>query len=750
MTLRSATAGPLRLSRFFGRERAMTELAEIVEESRLVTLVGAPGCGKTRLGLELGALLAGRFSAGMHVVEFASVVDPSLVGSTVAAALGVDDRPDRSVEDALVAELGPSEVLIVLDNCEHMVGAIAPLVLRMLGECPSLHILATSRISLGLQGERVRHVPPLELEPATDLFRDRSGLSARDPVVDATDHDVVEEICRRLDGLPLAIELAAAWTRMLTPSEILARLEGALPLLRGHVRDADPRHRTMAATVDWSYSLLEPVEQQLFERVSVFMGGFDFDAAQAVSTGDDVLDDLASLVAQSLVLAKPDSAGAMRYTLLEPVRQFGESRLAISGNGETTRRQHADHYLDVALRCDAELRNGRRPGAVLGRLEVEESNIRAALAWARGQPDDLGLRLSTAMANSWAIRGRVKEGRAWLEEMLALHTETADRRLRASALGRASRLAWRQRDYPATGAFLEESLAIEQELGDAVGVARRLRSLGVLAMARGELAKASQLCQQSGEIFRGEGDLYGLSLALAFQGMTLQLSGDAALADKCVREALELNRQNGNITGALYGLGSMAFGAVAAGDMVSLRGFISQIAELLRTLDGIHEDPGWLWWTAVALASGEGRYDAAVRLAGAAQNIAERDGLYLHEQLRRQVLPWLERARAQIGPAKTGALSTDGARLTLDELLDEALREPSDDESHAALTPRELEIAELVAAGLTNREIAQQLVISRRTVESHVDHIKRKLGFARRARIVAWVLGRAPDGSLSR
>jgi DNA-binding CsgD family transcriptional regulator len=194
----------------------------------------------------------------------------------------------------------------------------------------------------------------------------------------------------------------------------------------------------------------------------------------------------------------------------------------------------------------------------------------------------------------------------------------------------------------------------------------------------------------------------------------------------------------------------MAFGAVAAGDMVSLRGFITQIAELLRTLDGIHEDPGWLWWTAVALASGEGRYDAAVRLAGAAQSIAERDGLYLHEQLRRQVLPWLERARAQIGPAKTGALSTDGARLRLDELLDEALREPSDDESHAALTPRELEIADLVAAGLTNREIAQRLVISRRTVESHVDHIKRKLGFARRARIVAWVLGREPDDSLSR
>jgi DNA-binding CsgD family transcriptional regulator len=283
--------------------------------------------------------------------------------------------------------------------------------------------------------------------------------------------------------------------------------------------------------------------------------------------------------------------------------------------------------------------------------------------------------------------------------------------------------------------------AWDRDLGDPLGVARRLRSLAIVAMAEGDLDEAERLCEQRVSVFRSHGDRYGLSLALAFLGMTFQLAGDTERADPCVREALDLIRGSGSITSALYSLGSISFGAIAAGDIAGLRVHTTELAGLLRTLGGKHEDPGWLWWTAAALASGEGRYRSALRLAGAADAIARQNGRHLHEQLGKQVMPWLERARAQVGPAKADQLSVEGSRLTLDELLDEALRHPVH-RRHGPLSARELEIADLIAQGLTNGEIAQSLVISPRTVESHVDHIKAKLGFARRARIVAWALER--------
>jgi predicted ATPase/DNA-binding CsgD family transcriptional regulator len=738
----SGAVGAALLTRFMGREADARELIRILGGVRLVTLVGAPGCGKTRLGLELRRRVADRYPAGVSFVELAPVGDPCLVASAVAAGLGIDDQPGRSAEDALIEELSTKELLVVLDNCEHLVGAVAALVTKLLDRCPALRVLATSRTALGLSGEQVWRVPPLDLGPAVELFSDRVGLSGHGAGLEPSSAHVIEEICRRLDGLPLAIELAAAWSRVLTPTEILDRLEPALPLLRSHVRDASPRQRTMEATLDWSYQLLEPAEQLLFEQLSVFAGGFDFEAAQALVPGEDVFDSLASLVDSSLVLADAASE-KMRYRLLEPVRQYAEARLVARGLRDATRRHHAEHYLGLALRSEAELRSGAA-GTVLAQLEEEEDNFRVALGWARDRSDDLGLRLSTALAPSWAIRGRVNEGRGWLDEMLRRRAGTEDLGLRASGLARASRLAWRQRDYSSTRALLEESLAIGRKRDDPLGVARRLRGLGLVAMAQGDFDEAGRLCAESVSLFRRHGDRYGLGLALAFLGMTFQLAGDAGRAGPCVREALELNRSNGSITGSLYSLGSMSFGAIAAADMASLRGHTVEVVDLLRKLGGKYEEPGWLWWTGIALASGEGRYRSALRLAGAADAVARRDGLHLHEQLRRQVQPWLERARAEVGSAKADQLGVEGSRLSSDELMDETLRE-ADRGRSGPLSSRELEVADLVAGGLTNREIAQRLIISTRTVESHVEHIKAKLGLGRRARIVAWALDRARD-----
>jgi len=740
VSLNAATTGPLLLSRYFGREAARAELLGIIERSRLVTLVGAPGCGKTRLSLELMIERAERGRESVGFVELAPVGEPSMVASAVAAALGVRDHPDRSADDALVETLADDNWLLVLDNCEHLLGAVAELATRLLRARPSLRIIATSRSALGMHGERVWRVPPLDSASAVELFRDRAGLDGPGSGSEESADGVIDLICRRLDGLPLAIELAAAWAGVLAPMEILDRLDRSLPLPSRRLRGTEPRHETMEATVEWSLRLLSPPAQLLFEQLSVFAGGFDLDAAQAVSTGDDVLDRLAPLVDHSLVLADTTTAATMRYRLLEPVRQCAEARLASAGECEVARRRHAEHYLQVARCIDAELRF-HEPVSALTRLDEEEGNFRVALIWARRQADDIGLRLSTALAAPWAIRGRVNQARTWLDEMLERHAGAADRRLRASGLARASRLAWRQRDYQSTTALLEESLAIERELGDSPAVARRLRSLALVAIARGDLTEAERLCRQSVTIFRSQGDRYGLTLALAFLGMTLQLVGEREQAEIYATEALELHRVDRNVTAAIYSIASLAFGAIATGDITSLRTHIEEVAELLRTLRGKHEDPSWLWWTAAALAGAERRYHAALRLAGAAEATARRDGLQLHEQLRTRVLPWLDCARAQLGPARTNELGAEGARLTLDELIDEALRQP-DHRTDPPLSPRELEIADLVAAGLTNSEIAERLVISTRTVESHVDHIKTKLGFARRARIVAWAIDR--------
>jgi predicted ATPase/DNA-binding CsgD family transcriptional regulator len=715
---------------------------DVVERARLVTLVGAPGCGKTRLGLEVAARLADRLPVRVIVVELGPIRDPSLVPSAVAAAVDVEAPPCRPVDDVRVEAPAVDDILIVLDTCEHLGDAVRDLVGRLLGGCPTLRILATSRCVLGVPGEHVGRVPPLELGPAVDLFKDRAVLRAPDGSIEATTAETVEQICRRLDCLPLAIEQVAAWSRVLTPTEILDRLDPAGPLPQSQFRDADGRRPTMDDAVTWSYQLLEPAEQLLFEELSTFTGGFDLEAAQAVATGDDVLDGLASLVDHSLVVAEPTSAGAMRYRLLEPVRRCAESRLAAGGRLEGSRRRHAEHYLEVALRSDAELR-GRNPATVLDRLEDDDANFRAALAWCRGQAEDLGLRLSTALAISWALRGCVDEGRAWIEDMLRLRAATEDRRLRASALARASCLAWRQHDHPSTRARLEESLAIERELNDSSGVARRLRSMAALAMVQGDLAEAEQLCEQSVATFRSNGDHHGLSLALAVQGMTLQLAGDARRAERSVQEALDLNRGRGNTAVAVCSFSTLAIAALEAGDMARLRAHAITLAEVLRAIGGGYEDLGWWWSTMAALASGEGRYHAALLLAGAADATVQRNGPHPLEQLRPQTRPWLERAQDRIGPIRARELAAQGARSTPDELLDAALSE-TDHDSTVPLSPRELEIAELVAAGLTNQEIAQRLIISTRTVESHVSHIKSKLGFSRRARIVAWALGREP------
>jgi predicted ATPase/DNA-binding CsgD family transcriptional regulator len=730
------------LTSFVGREVEMAELEKRLVEARLLTLIGAPGIGKTRLAREVSARVAGRYPAGATFVDLAPITDPSHTVQAVATALEVPDRPHRSAEEALVEWLAPQDLLLVLDNCEHLADTIATLVARWLAACPSLRVLATSRTALGLSGEQVWRVPPLDVQPAAQLFKDRALLHSPAAPVEGRD-PVVERVCTQLDGLPLAIELAAALSRVLSPEEILGRLDQALPLLKSRSRDVGPRQQTMEATVDWSYRLLDDGERRLFERLSVFAGGFDLDAAQAVVPEGDVLGGLTTLVDHSLVFVGESVAGGARYRLLEPLRQYAAARFAESDEREATWRRHAEHFLAVALRWDDELRTERIQVA-LRRFGEDDGNFRAALDFARSQPDDLGLRLCTALAGAWALRRRVNEGRSWFDEMLSVDPpEPSDRRLRASALSRASRLTWLQQDHAATRSLLEESLAIEGTLGDDTRVARRMRSLAMVHMSQGDHDEARRLLEESISICRAHGDQGGLALALAFLALDLQLTAEQDRAEPYVQEAMELSRASGNVVATVYSLSAAVFGAILAGDTPKLREYATQVGPLLRQSGGLDDDPSWLW-AGIALASAEGRYRSALRLAGAEEAVTRRDGIRFQEQFRRHMGPWLDRARAEVGAAEQARLTVEGARMTLGELIDEALAR-SDADDGSPLSPRELEIAALIAEGLTNVEIAARLVISKRTVETHVAHIKTKLGLARRVEVAAWVLeGRHP------
>jgi predicted ATPase/DNA-binding NarL/FixJ family response regulator len=726
------------LTRFFGRDREVAELDRLVARSPLVTLTGPPGCGKTRLALVAGRHVSSRVGQEVFLADLAAVCDSAQVGAAVARTLGVGDRPRRTPVAAIAETFAGRELLVILDNCEHVVGAAAELVSRLIEALPSIRVLATSRVPLGLVGEQVFRVASLDPEPAVELFVDRARLSSRSFAVDPAAGAQILRICGRLGGLPLAIELAAGWARALSPGQIADRLDDALALLSAGPRTAAPRQATMEATIDWSYQLLEPSGRRLFERLSAFAGGFDLEAAEAVGGLDDVelLSGLSLLVDHSLVVAEAAPTEPMRYRLLEPLRQFGAARLAEGGDTAEVRARHLEHYLLVARRSHAELRGGQRQ-LVLHRLELDDANLRAALEWARDRCPDLLPPLVLALSGYWEFRGRVNEGSAWLEQALA---GTADRRERAALLARAGHLVWRKSDNRRARVLLEESLAIERELGDCTRVARRLRSLALVAMSAGDVDAAGQLAEESLHTFREEGDEAGLAWAHVFVAWARYAQGDMPGGSGHMRRALDANRTAGIAAVTVNAQHGIAYEALLAGDVAATRVHLTDALEALEKARGDVEDIVWLWIGA-GLAAKEERFDSAMRLAGAADTRARRYGGKSNEAFVAPILRLVARADGSLRSTAAEQLRAQGPSMAWDELVAEALVEPADVDD--PLTPRQREIVELVAQGLSNVDIAERLYISRRTVESHVEHVKQRLGYETRNQVMAWALREA-------
>ena len=570
---------PLQPTTFIGRERELAELKRLFATVRLLTLTGAGGCGKTRLGLHLAADSLERFPDGAWLVELAPLSDPGLVPRTAAMVLGLEEVPGKAIMATLVEHLKDKRLLLVIDNCEHLLDASAVLVGSLVTRCPHLTILASSREALGITGEQTYRVPSLSLpDPketptpasivpfaAVQLFVDRCLSVHPDFRVTHENAATLASICHRLDGIPLAIELAAARVRLLSVHEINRRLDQRFRLLTGGSRTALPRQQTLRSLIDWSYDLLHNPEKVLLQRLSAFAGGWTLDAAESICVGDqiqdgDVLDLLSSLIDKSLV-AIEQSDGRIRYRLLETVRQYARERLVESGGAEALRERHRNYFLVLAEAADEKLL-GLEQADWLRRLEEEHDNLRSALEWshgdARAQED---LRLCRAMNRFWFTRGYIAEGRQWCARILAKGAPVPPTVEYMKALNAAGSLAFYQTDYPAAQALLEQSLALSRAFDDRRGIALALNNLGGVAIEQGNLPAARALYEESLGLLRELGDRHVAAGVLGNLAMVAHDCSDLGGARALAEESLALSRElgdQGRVADALNTLSSVA------------------------------------------------------------------------------------------------------------------------------------------------------------------------------------------------
>ena len=641
---------PREFSSFVGREREVSELKKLLVERRLLTLSGPGGAGKTRLALAVAQDLVENFEDGVWWVELSSTSDPDLVPRAVASALGMREMPDLPLTEVLARNLKAREALLILDNCEHLIEACARLADNLLRTCPNLHILATSREPLRISGEASWSVPGLSLpDPgslppaeltnfeAVRLFVERAREAHSGFALTEQNAPALARLSRKLDGIPLPIELAAARIRVLTVEQILERLEDPLALLTSGRRAAAPRHQTLRATLQWSYELLSHHERVLLDRLSVFAGGWTLGAAEAVGTGgrvmaEEVLDLLSRLVEKSLVVVEdsPVDVGALRYGMLEPIRQFGREKLEESGEAPEARLKHAEHFMAFAEMVEPELL-GRNQELWLQRLRVEFGNFRAALSWSlqpdehlRQRADELRLRLVAALWRFWDVEG-FEEGKQWLQT--ALESDPGGfPAVRAKALGGLGFILLFQQDYGPAIAALEEAVALYKELGDRSGAAFALASLG-WAVLHGFYRERIPAFLRESEALIEEG-LEGPPRA--YLGIVLAAAtvweGDLDLATARIEEAIAMCRELGNLREAGMAIFNLGGIELKRGDTKKAAKVLEEGARIARQLGDMLGAAYYIW----IFGSVNARLEKPVRAAklwGAAEALRERMGM---------------------------------------------------------------------------------------------------------------------------
>lgn len=800
---------PVAISSFVGRQGELAQVRSLLQTARLLTLTGSGGVGKTRLALEVARELAAADGQRVCLVELASISDSTAVPEAVATALVLHEQPGRRPTETIVHFLKNQELLLVLDNCEHILQGCAEIADAMLGACPHVRILATSRERLGIFGEITWRVPSLTVPSgsmpldqiaacdATQLFLQRASALVPEFVLSDDNASAVAHLCTRLDGIPLAIELAAAQLPALSVQQIAERLDDALRLLVHGNRVAPARQQTLRAAVAWSYALLQPAEQLVFERLSVFAGGWSLEAAEYVcadpdDSGDigpirrkDVVDLLTRLVAKSLVVATLDENGAMRYRMLETLRQYGRERLVEHSQLDATNDRHADFFVSWARR--------NMPSSEtllpLRELSVESDNLRLALRWLLCNGDTHRiLRLGAAMRWYWFELGRLSEGAHWYSQILDRIEPDSATEEYAHVVAAAGLIAGRAGKIRDGEQLLHRAVALWQNLGNESELARSLSQLGYLCKHMGQLDLAQRYFNEG---LRLSKDQFALIEAVNRIGLA-ETMYDAEQYDAAMSEA---NRVLDLFQSFEYARG-LSWAKRAIGLIHYQLGAISAARHFLEeSLEHARKDEGRGWWLADALACvaqldvGTGRFDRArtlltealelsselgdqrcisrclerlaylaaaqaqykraLRLASGADALRTAAGLPRAPVESHTIERWLAPAMQGLEPTLRDQLHREGATMDVQRLLADAIEATESSAGAAAgsvevarasqLSPREWEVGQLVADGLTNPRIASELIIGERTVQTHVSNILSKLGLSSRVQIARWM-----------
>jgi predicted ATPase/class 3 adenylate cyclase len=675
---------PSQLTSFVGRQEEIAEVGRHLGSSRLLTLLGPGGVGKTRLSLQVAADAIDTYRDGVWLVEFAALVDPRLVTQQVAAALGVREEVGRPLVDTLLQFTRSKQLLLLLDNCEHLRDACAENAAQLLGASPEVRILATSQQKLGLPDETVWTVPPLRVPDlkadtagqlgrfeSVRLFVDRASSVQASFRINDRNGGAIAQICRQLDGIPLAIELAAARVNVLSVDQLASRLQDRFHVLTRGSRTALPRQQTLRAVIDWSYGLLNADEGTLFRRLAVFSGGWSADAAPAVCAWNDLSQAdigqlLTGLADKSLTVSERTRDDMRRHRMLESLRAYAWERLSESGEAEQSRRRHADFFLALTEKAEPEL-TGPQQRTWLETLDAEHDNVRAALRWSETSSEsDLGWRIGGAMWRYWSVRGLFSEGRARLAALLSrTHERSA---AQAKALHGAGVLATQTGDYAGARAAYEESLAIRREIGDRAGAANTLSNLGIVARWLDDLSSARELYEESLAIRRELDDKWGIATSLNLLGLLTHYQSDYPTARRLLEESLAIRRVLGDKWTIGNSLNNLGLVVLDQGDLIVARSLYEESLAVYREL-GDRWAIAFLLEAFAGLAAADDLPERALVTAGAAEALREAIGSPLSPADRGTLKRRLEPARLALTGDQQAECWSRGRAMTLEQAI---------------------------------------------------------------------------------
>ncbi len=772
---------PVQLTSFVGRERAIDQITDLLGTARLLTLTGAGGVGKTRLALQVAQNLLNRYPDGIWYVDLGSIYEPQLVLHKITATLGCRGETGQAHISILQRFLRERQLLLVVDNCEHMISACAELIADLLSSCPTLYAMTTSRIPLGVPGETLFQVEPLSIpqteqstgkvipqdSEAFQLFVDRAQAFQPNFSVDDQNIQAITQICILLDGIPLAIELAAARVRLLSPHQIMAHLQDNLQVLSVGARTVTKRQQTLEACLDWSYDLLADREKLLLHRLAVFAGNFTLDDAQAVcgvsvhsneskttkgqrSRSDyaislanaEVLGILGDLIDKSLVRVIPDRETS--YRLLRPIQNYTWVKLSSSGERDKIRARHLTYYLELARQANP-IRRYSEQKKWNQRLELELDNFRAALDWSvLSGETKTGLDLIIELGEFWWRQGYPSEGLTWLNKLLPQYHQHDITQARALFL--AGRLARERNEYAQAYSYAQDSLELSREIDYQPGIGEALSLVGTITHFRGQREKAIELLRESVEIFRQLNDDWYVAAKLLYLGDAQIRNGDILDAKKSISESLAIFRRLDDKWGLGFALGNAGEIARHNGDYESALAYeieaLRYQVDLGNKMDIAYE------LEAIANTTAEQQfYERASKLWGFAEALRESIYSFLPQSYQEDYMPYMTKVKRALGEDGFNQAWQEGRCLCMDDALNLASQQSDIQSEHVlmdvdhprvevehelarkryGITPREKEVLKLVAHGLTDAEVAEQLVISPRTVSKHLQSIYSKI-----------------------